>query len=113
MAGEAVAEVFVRAEEAYFTNCEYDVLAPSGREVHETNLTDLIGTCPGPPTYLGDAWGGRKVMRVEGRARYAASLSAVIKDLPALAESCRDDGRIARIAKCIQSVLADIAFLTS
>lgn len=96
-----------RAEDAYFTNCAYDILAPTGRESHELHLCGLFDA-NAQPEYLGQTWGQRILMTAAGRREYGKQLSTLSEQFARLASDCRDDGRIERIGACIQGVLKDI-----
>jgi hypothetical protein len=102
-----LAQLFVRAEDAYFANCAYDILAPTGRESHELHLCGLFDK-NAQPEYLGQTWGDRVLMTAGGRREYGRQLSALSEDFAKLAPDCHDDGRIGRIRGCIQGVLKDI-----
>jgi hypothetical protein len=106
-AAQDLAQIFVRAEEAYFTSLIYDILDAPGKEVHELYLTWPHGDGPFNPDYLSGYW-NRTWMDGAGRSRYAEQLRSILNDTPRLKTSCRDDGRLGRIEQCIGAVLADI-----
>jgi len=102
-----LAQLFVRAEDAYFNNSAYDLLPAGAREIH---MEPLFGVSAGPAIYLGDK-NGQGAMSAAGRREYARQLSAISADAAKLRDSCRDEGRIERIGECIRRVWADIEAL--
>jgi len=101
-AAHDLAAVFEEAEAAFFANRQLRRGA-SDETPGQIHLTPLSGRRPGPPIYLRDG------MAAPGRLDYCRRLQALLPHLDRLATQCRSGGRIARIKRCIRSVLGEQA----
>jgi hypothetical protein len=100
-AAQALTDLFVEAEEAFFAS--FDPLLPQGGLPRgEIHLCPLFGKSPGPPIYLRDC------MTPKGRKAYGRRLRGLLKTLDRLAPRLRGQGREARIGACIRGTLADL-----
>lgn len=101
-AGEALADVFQQAEDAFFAS--FDPLLPlHGKPRGEIHLTSLLGISPGPPHYL------KETMTPAGRAAYGRKMATLLLDLDRITDRIRDTARVRRIKACINGVLVDLA----
>jgi len=97
-AHEKLVEIFLRAEDAYFSQWSDDRFArlhgtpPPG----EFKLDDLWGTSPGPASYLSNLY-----LDADGRLAYKKALKSILEDLSKLERSFRDNGRLEKIGKSI------------
>jgi hypothetical protein len=92
---DALADVFVRAEDAYMTR-----IKPSfGGDI---SLEPLVSSTPGPPVYLTDRLTG------EGRAQYALDLTKIRAEFRKLASDVPDATRMQRILRCLDNVQEDL-----
>jgi hypothetical protein len=101
-AASDLAAVFEEAEAAFFANRQLRA-GTSDETPGQIHLTPLAGRRPGPPIYLRDG------MAAPGRIDYCRRLQALLPRLDRLASQCRSGGRIARIKRCIRSVLGERA----
>jgi hypothetical protein len=92
-------DVFQRAEDGYFGQWDEKRF----REVHKTappgefKVNDeLFGFSPDPMTYLLEPY-----LNADGRGAYKKSLVAILRELPGLASSLDDGGRLKRIERAI------------
>lgn len=100
-----LAEVFRRAEEAYFGGWDDERIAEAHRAPPpgELHLTPLFGATPGLADYLADPF-----LTTDGRAAYKAGLIACLRTVQQLDGQFDDDGRIQRIEACLMSALGDL-----
>ena len=117
-----LAEIFFRAEEAFFDNWSERRLEALNNDYSdgiselfkwsttkleraipgELFLEPLLGDKPGFPVYLAVHMTG------EGRKRYRKELRSVLKEVTALRGNYADDNRIDRIVSCVENVIGDI-----
>ena len=99
-AAAALARVFEEAEDAFFA-CSRLRTEEAEETWGQIHLTPLFGRRPGAPVYLHNA------ITDETREEYFRRLRALLPCLDRLEGQCRSRGRIARIRRCIHSVLAE------
>jgi hypothetical protein len=99
-AAATLARVFEEAEDAFFA-CSRLRTEEGGETRGQIHLAPLSGRRPGPPLYLHDA------ITEERREDYFRRLRALLPCLDRLEGQCRSRGRIARIRRCVHSVLAE------
>ena len=102
-----IADIFVRAESAYFDNLKPAIIEED--YAGELHLEPLFGTEPGYAMYLvGRTPEGR--MDAGGRQRYGAALADILKEAKLLEDCVGEDGkfRLKQLSACINSVLKDI-----
>lgn len=99
-------DLFLRAEDAYFSQWD----ARRFREFHKTappgefKINDaLFGFSPDPSLYLLEPY-----LNAEGRQAYKTNLIAILRELPGLANSVEDGGRLKRIERSIILTLSTI-----
>lgn len=96
-----LADLFLRAEDAYFGQWDAQRFTAAGRSMPgELHLTNLFGTSPGPATYLLEPF-----LDAQGRREYKKQLVDILKSLVILAGHCADAGRLERIQKAITITL--------
>ena len=96
-----LADIFVRAEAAYFDNLEEKIRQKD--HAGELHVEPLFGTEPGNPIYFSD---GR--MDASGRQKYRAELLGILGDVKALEGRVGEADKLKRIEACIESVIKDI-----
>lgn len=100
-AGQRLAEVFLKAEDAFFDNWPEEAKKNPYRP-GEFHLEPLFADAPGRSMYL------EQCLTPKGRGAYREGLLSVLRMLEGIEPDCRDERRIARINACIASVLTDI-----
>jgi hypothetical protein len=93
---EALADVFVRAEDAYLRHL------PSLRS-GTISIEPLVEDHPGPPVYL-----TRRLTSAQ-RALYRADLKSIAADLRKLAPEIPEKSRVQKISRCLENVLRDLS----
>ena len=91
----ALAEVFIRAEDAYFQHLP-------GFRSGTISLEPLVSDRPGRPVYL------TRRLKPEQRAQYRQDLSAIASTVRKLAPEVPEKVRIQRVLRCLDNVLKDI-----
>jgi len=97
-AARTLAELYVRAEEAYFGQWHEEAF----RELHKMEMPGefvlglLFGTTPDPMTHLKEPF-----LNTEGRLACQKGLEGVLKDLAAIEDEFDDEGRIERMTRSI------------
>jgi hypothetical protein len=93
-------DVFLRAEEAYFSNWARQrelFLKMYGFVPGEFKLDqNLWGASPGPATFLREP-----MLDAAGRRDYKQGLMSILRELPELEGRCDDRGRLARIKRAV------------
>ncbi len=105
-AHQKVVDLFLRAEDAYFGQWN----SKRFREIHKTappgefKINDaLFGFSPDPSMYLLEPY-----LNAEGRQAYKKRLVGILRDLPGLASSVDDRGRLKRIERAISLTVSFI-----
>ncbi len=93
---EALAEIFLRAEDAYLRHL------PSLRS-GTISIEPLVEDHAGPPVYI------TKQLTAVQRAQYRDDLKAISVDLRKLAPSIPEANRVQKILRCLDNALGDIA----
>ncbi|MBP1993192.1 hypothetical protein [Paenibacillus eucommiae] len=110
-ARDELAALFKQAETAYFDNW-YDTPEMPKREIRQLHITSLFGTEPGAPTYLAHSpelqW---TFMDAPGREIYRREIINIQTRLLGIEARIGDRERLGRINTCLNSILADIAFV--
>lgn len=94
-ATEALAEIFLRAENAYLRHL------PSLRS-GTISIEPLMEDHPGPPVYL------TKQLNSEQRAQYRTGLMSIAADLGKLAAEIPEKHRVQRISRCLGHAISDL-----
>jgi len=106
---QAVADLFSKAEEAYYDSWNKEFEAK--KFVGEISIEPLFGTEPGIPHYLDVE---RRLpwkwvyMTPEGRLAYKSRLNAILETIPELITRVREKEKMARIITCVKNVITDI-----
>lgn len=97
-AHEALTELFLRAEEAYFGQWDETRFNQAGRPMPGEFMLDrhLFGTSPGPATYLMEPF-----LDSPGRLAYKRALRAILSDLDAIPAGAIDEPRRERIRRSL------------
>jgi hypothetical protein len=93
---EALAEIFLRAEDAYLRHL------PSLRS-GTVSIEPLTEDHAGPPVYI------TKQLNAEQRAQYRDDLNSISADLRRLAPSIPEPNRVQKILSCLDHALGDLA----
>jgi hypothetical protein len=98
-------EIFQRAEKIYFDQWDEERIRTTRKRPvpGELHLTSLFGASPNAADYVAEPY-----LTKEGRLAYKQGLIAIYKELLAIENDFRDDGRISRIGKGIEGALVDI-----
>jgi hypothetical protein len=94
-ATDALAEIFIRAEDAYLR------YLPSLRS-GTISIEPLVEDHPGPPVYL------TKQLTVEQRIQYRRDLRSTLADLKRCAQDIPDTKRVQKISECLSHAVHDI-----
>jgi len=97
-AAEGLAEIFIRAEDAYLRHL------PSLRS-GTISVEPLMEDHPGPPIYV------TKQLTAAQRAQYRDDLKSISGDLPKLAQDVPDKNRVRKIARCLDHAINDLEAL--
>ena len=112
VAQKGLADIFVRAEAAYFDNLKPEIIKED--YAGELHLEPLFGTEPGYAMYLvGRTPEGR--MDANGRQLYKAALAGICEEVKSLEDRVGENGRLRlkQMAACINNVIKDIDELNS
>jgi hypothetical protein len=96
---DALAGIFVRAEDAYLQHL------PSLRS-GTISIEPLVEDHPGPPVYI------TKQLNADQRAQYTVDLKSISADLRKLAPDVPEKTRIAKIARCLEHAIGDLSEAT-
>jgi hypothetical protein len=95
---EALAEIFVRAEDSYLRHL------PSLRS-GTISIEPLVEDHPGPPVYI------TKQLSAEQRAEYRNDLKSIAADLRKLAPDVPEKARMEKISRCLEHAIGDLEAL--
>lgn len=93
---DALAEIFLRAEDAYFRH------VPAIRS-GTISIEPLVEDHPGPRIYI------TKGLTAEQRALYRDELKTIRADLLKLGPDVPEKNRVQKISRCLENVIADLA----
>ena len=93
-AAEALAEIFIRAEDAYLRHL------PALRS-GTVSIEPLMEDHPGPPVYI------TKQLTAQQRAQYRGDLKSISTDFARLAHDIPDKNRVGKIARCLEHAIND------
>ena len=94
-ATDALAEIFIRAEDAYL---RYQPSLRSGT----ISIEPLVEDHPGPPVYI------TKQLTVEERIQYRKDLRSILADLKEWAQDIPDIKRVQKISECLSHTVRDV-----
>ena len=96
---DALAQLFLRAEEAYFKHLHPGVCGT-------ISLEPLVSDSPGPPVYLSERLSSKQ------RGSYAGEVKEIKIQAEKLLPDVPQKDRMKRIISCLDNVLEDLAKLT-
>lgn len=103
-----LADIFAKAETAYFDNV--NPLYIENEYLGEMFLEPVCGIKPGNPIYLRERNDlGENIMFDDGRAAYRDALNEMMEQLDTLENEVGRPEKVRRIRTCIENVLKDIA----
>jgi hypothetical protein len=92
---DALAEIFIRAEDAYLR------YLPSLRS-GTISIEPLVEDHPGPPVYL------TKQLTAEQKIQYRNDLKSISVDLKKLSQDIPDKSRVQKISQCLTNAISDV-----
>lgn len=105
-----LADIFLRAEDAYFNNCYDTSYFNNEKKLCELRLTHLWEKTDGPAAYLSTYDDEFKMIMMDskGRSVYRKELISILEDISGIEDKISDKERLERVKICISNVIKDI-----